>query len=79
VEGEGIDGRISPWTGSSERIVLTHCTDTQPGCSWWGNAFLLLVLKNLALGGLEGFYANIDHILVWGESRSLFPCDGKRT
>jgi hypothetical protein len=26
----------------------------------------------------EGFCDNVSHILVWGESRSLFPCDVKR-
>jgi hypothetical protein len=71
-KGGGIDGWVSPRTGASERIVLVHCTGTRRGCAWWGNALLLLVLKNLArfLKNLEnpGFSENVSHILVWGRS-----------
>jgi hypothetical protein len=35
---------VNPRTGTSERIVLTHCTGTRPGFGWWGNDLLLLVL-----------------------------------
>jgi hypothetical protein len=67
-KGGGIDEWVSPRTGASERIVLVHCTGTRRGCAWWGNVLLLLVLKNLALGGGPGFYDNVSHILVWGRS-----------
>ena len=42
---------VSPRTGVSDRIVLTHCTDTRCGCVWCGNVLLLFVLSNLVLGG----------------------------
>jgi hypothetical protein len=29
---EGIDGRVSPRTGASERIVLAHSAGTRRGC-----------------------------------------------
>jgi hypothetical protein len=80
-KGGRIDVRVSPRTGVSEWIVLTHCVGKRPGYDWWGNGFLLIVLKNLVLDGSDGgvrFSYNVRHILGWTVSRSLFPCDGKR-
>jgi len=72
-----IDGRVSPRTGTSEQIVLTHYPGTRRGCAWCGNTLFLLLLKNLTLGG-TGFSDNVSLILVGDESWSLFPCDDKR-
>ena len=49
----------------------------------WGKClktgFLLLVLKDVALGGTgTGSSDNVGHIPVWGVVRSLFLCGGKR-
>ncbi len=54
-EGGGIDGRVSPRTGVSERIVLSHFKVTSRGYTWCGNVFLLFVLLNLTLGGKQDF------------------------
>jgi len=32
----GIDGRVGPRTGASERIVLAHCAATRRGCVCFG-------------------------------------------
>jgi hypothetical protein len=41
--------------------------------------FLLLVLKDVVLGGPgAGSSDNVGHIPVWGSVRSLFLCCGKR-
>jgi hypothetical protein len=42
-------GREDPRTGSSERIVLAHCTGTRPHCAWWGNG--APACFEMALGG----------------------------
>jgi hypothetical protein len=47
---EGLTGGLAPGeprTGVSERIVLTHCSDTRPYCDWWGNGALACFEKSL--------------------------------
>ena len=48
-KGLGIDDRIGPRTGNSERISLTHCSDTRPHWVWWGNGALACI--EMTLGG----------------------------
>ncbi len=48
-KGRGIDGRISPRTGASERIALVHDAGTRPHCVWWGSG--VLACFEMALGG----------------------------
>ena len=39
-KGGGIDGRVSPWTGDSDRIVLTHDTGYASRLVWCGDVSL---------------------------------------
>ena len=77
LKGRGIDEQVSLRTGTSEWIVLVHCEGTHRGCAWCGNALLLFVLLNLALGGNRILWWRKSHS-VWDTSRSLFPCDDKK-
>ena len=44
-----------------------------------GGMLLLLVLKDVALGGPgTGSSDNVGHVPIWGAVRALFPCGGKR-
>ena len=53
-KGGGIDGRVSPRTGSSDRIVLAHCAEH---VSW-----LLLVLGSLSGGDWSGEEKTPGHV-----------------
>ncbi len=74
-KGGGIDGRVIPRTGTSDRIVLTHCADTRPGSAWWGNDLLLLVLKNLT--GFSAFLQGSVELdfLRMGTVYGIYPWD----
>jgi hypothetical protein len=76
-KGRGIDGRVSPRTGASERVVLVHRTGTRPDRAWWGNVCTCLFRRMcLLVGPGEGSSNNVGHIPVWVVVRSLFPCGG---
>ena len=50
-KGEEIDGRVSPRTGVSDRIVLVHCVGHESRLRLvWESLFLLVLLK-MTLGG----------------------------
>ena len=61
-KGGGIDGRVSPRTGSSDRIVLAHCVGHVSRFLVWEYLFLLVLLRD-DLGGLW-------MVFLWG------PCRG---
>ncbi len=50
-KGGGIDGRVSPRTGASDRIDLDHCVGHASRLRLVWECLLVLVLLNLSLGG----------------------------
>ena len=50
-KGEGIDGRVNPRTGTSDRIVLVHCAGHASRLRLVWECLPLLVLLKMALGG----------------------------
>ena len=60
----GLDGWVSPRTGTSEWIVLDRCVDTRHGCAWCGNVSSCSFCWVWLLVGGAGFSDDSSHILV---------------
>jgi hypothetical protein len=61
-------GGLVPGTGVSERVALTHRTDTRPDCVWWGNVCLGQLTYDI-----YSIFRISNHIKLWNTVSS--KCD----